>query len=436
MDSKDRKRVEELVKSLFIAIKERNCKRVQFLLRSHQVDVVNATGNIQLNNQNISAIPALFAAVLSGHIGILKSITNEYSNTKCKIKIKRDNEEHIDILEVVGLALIAHGKTGMYKSGLEFWKEAFQIRLRLNGNSSATLVHQNDFEEKVFKAKRKFATIEELNALLEVNIDDEELKYQLFFTIERILKKYNCFPNMFAIHSLYNIVIADPKKLRVDPLFTFVNSVYMLKLLSSITLDESTETICFKMINTTLSRIFTVLRNQSWVKQHLNDPESVVSFENLKVCLAFCCVYQQKLDCWTVNATKKKEEFTQVTNGIIIVLRLLVKKQKSSIEKDELKTCLTDAHREINKCASPETDILMNVCLQFKAVNVTDNDFKLIRLLLETGANPNAMDLQGKTALHHLAEKESKQSARWPFCVSESYVKRFCQFTKTVKFFF
>jgi hypothetical protein len=183
----------------------------------------------------------------------------------------------------------------------------------------------------------------------------------------------------------------------------------------------------------TLTEFFNTLRDP----QRIQELATVLTFDRLMTSLVFSFVYQVKVHKHARNDQIKIKDYTikskadkleEISQLILVILKLLVSIPITKTQRRQLKNKLA---LYINiyelKRVSQKPNLLLRVCTSHQG---TPNEFKLIKLLLKAGADPNAVDQQRCSPLHLLADCEHFSSHSWS---NPSYSTRAENFISTVR---
>jgi hypothetical protein len=187
----------------------------------------------------------------------------------------------------------------------------------------------------------------------------------------------------------------------------------------------------------TFYELFNTLGDPTWTKL-----DSVLTFDYLMDTLGFCFLYQVKVydqdpdpaledeipidELWTIKS--KVDKLEEISQLILVLLKLLVSITKSKTQSKKLKSQLAFYINTYElKRANKKPNILLKVCTSHQG---DPDEFKLIKLLLKAGADPNAVDKKRCSPLHLLAKKERYSFKMWgnPF-----YSTRAENFTSIVR---
>ncbi len=258
---------------------------------------VKITGNFSLSKQQgFVDISALFAATISEHVAIIDTLVGKYPNfqfVKTKEKTQRPD-------------CLIHGNAATQERCWSCWKEA--IKLRESNAIPKTFFPQTKWEELALKNLSEFQTTEDVDILFGKR--RSLWNSQAFLISQRILKKYDLFPNGFVVYSFFQFALYQWGKFMLPRPRAFAISMTSL-----VPKSETQITVLKRQLET-----YIINYENKWINQK----------PNLKL-LKACAAYQGQT-----------------------------------------------------------------------------NDFKLFKLLLEAGANPNAVDQHRCSPLHLLANKDSR----------------------------
>ncbi|EFX77598.1 hypothetical protein DAPPUDRAFT_321250 [Daphnia pulex] len=188
----------------------------------------------------------------------------------------------------------------------------------------------------------------------------------------------------------------------------------------------------------TFYELFNTMGDPTLTQLELTKPDTVLTFDHLMDTLGFCFLYQVKVydqapedeiqidEFWTNKS--KADKLEEISQLILVLLKLLVSIPKSKTQSKRLKSRLA-THINIYelKRTNQKPNILLKICTSHRG---DANEFKLIKLLLKAGADPNAVDQERRSPLHLLAKKELYSFKMWG---NPSYFTRAENFTSIVR---
>ncbi|EFX88396.1 hypothetical protein DAPPUDRAFT_311368 [Daphnia pulex] len=196
------------------------------------------------------------------------------------------------------------------------------------------------------------------------------------------------------------------------------------------------------VVHSTLAEFFSTLKRKCWDDTLNANPHSLdifnvfkrtlLSFQNLMTALIFSFSFQVKLHDIPSpneqNTSIKSEKVEEVSSLILRILELLMSVPKSENESTLLRNHLaTYIHFYERKRKNQKQNLLLKLCLSLKGQT---NEFKLIKLMLDCGADTNIVNQHRDSPLHLLAKKEVDSTSFWH---SESYSTRAEYFTSVVR---
>ncbi len=435
--------------SLLLEVQNGNLTKLKFLVKQG-VDV-KIPGNFSLSEQQrFVDVPALFAATISDRLAIIEYLVGKHPHFPIVRKQEKtrdpdcpmlptytDAEYSIEVLELVGAACIFRGNTDARKHGWSCWNQAIKLR-EGNGLPKPTLP-QSEWEKLALRGKREFQNAEELNKLFRQR--RMHWKTQAFFISQRILKKYNLFPNKFVVYNFFQFALLHWESRNLTPPRAFAISLYLIELFGTTTfLDQLVRdpTKSNDVVHATLTEFSKTLRNPQWNQPNLTEPDPVLTFDHLMTSLVFSFEYQVKVhdhgqdDQIVINPVltikPKSVKLEETSELILLILQQLVSMPKSETQSKKLKSQLqTFIITNENKWINQKPNLLLKACALYQGKT---EEFKLIKFLLEAGGNPNAVDQHRRSPLHLLANKEVVSSTMWS---SPSYPTRAEYYTSIVR---
>ncbi|XP_046448906.1 uncharacterized protein LOC124197462 isoform X2 [Daphnia pulex] len=426
------------VDSLLLEVENQNVAYLKYL-------VEQGTGNFPLSEQwRLVFIPALSDTTISDQIfHILKKKYPDIDLMKKEEKTKNpdcmilpqdaDTEQLIEVLELVGAACVFYGNAKDRRYGWSFWYKATNLR---EGNAipKSTFL-QSENLKLAMRKKLEFQTVQELEDLLRQR--RTHWATQAIFTSLRISKKCDCYQKRFVVYNLFKFALQGWGDRNVPRPRAFAISLTLFELFGKTKFfDElvKNETNLEDVVHSTFTEFFNTLRDP--VKNQ-TELAAVLTYENLMTSLVFSFVYQVKVHDDARNDQIKTKDYTikskadkleEISQLILLILKLLVSIPKSKSESKRLKIQL-EVYINIFelKRVSQKPNLLLRVCTSHQG---TPNEFKLIKLLLKAGADPNAVDQQRCSPLHLLADCEHFSSRMWD---DPSYSTRAENFTSIVR---
>ncbi|EFX77579.1 hypothetical protein DAPPUDRAFT_106003 [Daphnia pulex] len=138
---------------------------------------------------------------------------------------------------------------------------------------------------------------------------------------------------------------------------------------------------------------------------------------------------QIKIKDYTIKS--KADKLEEISQLILILIKLLVSMPKSEAEREKLKYHLKSytINFENKTLKKKQSTLLLRASEDYRGF---EDDFDFIMLLLETGGDPNAVDQNGRSPLHVLASREIFFHPFWSF----DYQAHAARFTTIVQTFF
>ncbi|EFX88429.1 hypothetical protein DAPPUDRAFT_95969 [Daphnia pulex] len=288
------------------------------------------------------------------------------------------------------------------------------------------------------RKKLEFQTVEELEGLLRQR--RTHWKTQAIFTCLRISKECDCFPNRFVVYNLFKFALEGWGKRKLPRHRAFAVSLHLFELFGHTEfLDQLVKNVTDleDVVHLTFTEFFNTLRDLQRNQLDITKPDTVLTFDDLMTSLVFSFVYQVKVhDGARIDQIKikdytiksKADKLEEISELILVILKLLVSIPKSKTQSKKLKSLLAIYINIYElKRANQKPNLLLKVCTTHQG---KPNEFKLIKLLLKAGADPNAVDQQRCSPLHLLANSELSYSHMWG---DLSYSTRAEYFTSIVR---
>jgi hypothetical protein len=430
------------VDSLLLEVENQNVAYLKYFVEQDQ------TGNFPLSEQwRLVFIPALSDTTISDQIfHILKKKYPDIILMKKKEKTKNpdcmilpqdaDTEQLIEVLELVGAACVFYGDAKARRYGWSCWYKATNLR-EDNAIPKSTLP-QSEIQKLAMRKKLEFQTVQELKDLLRQR--RTHWATQAIFTCLRISKKCDCYPNRFSVYNMFKSALQGWGDRNFPRLRAFALSLHLFELFGETEFLDTlvkNETNLEDVVHSTFTEFFNTLRDPQRIKTEL---ATVLTFDHLMTSLVFSFVYQVKVHDDARNDQIKIKDYTikskadkleEISQLILVILKLMVSIPKSKTEKKQLKSKLAIYINVFElKRVSQKPNLLLRVCTSHQG---TPNEFKLIKLLLKAGADPNAVDQQRCSPLHLLARSERMYSQMWSH---PSYSTRAENFTAIVRVIF
>ncbi|EFX77725.1 hypothetical protein DAPPUDRAFT_105893 [Daphnia pulex] len=246
-------------------------------------------------------------------------------------------------------------------------------------------------------------------------------------TPQKLLQDYYGSPSVYIVREVYKVTLQDWKAKRLEPDRAFALCIHIIHLADPIKIYNK------KLWDTIYHDLTNVLKDKRWSPTAFCKTNSVMNFGNLLTVLRFVSAYLVK--SFNNRAYYPAFKLIGISETVVQILRLLVSSPRSEEQKKHLKDTLKTYFATSNVWDDPQFNLILKVSTNFHPVDINSSDLELIQMLLKAGANPNVIDSTNSTPLHILATKESGNSQRWPFCISEAHKRRFETFTKTVEVF-
>ncbi|XP_046642120.1 uncharacterized protein LOC124327203 [Daphnia pulicaria] len=288
------------------------------------------------------------------------------------------------------------------------------------------------------RKKLEFQTVQELEGLLRQR--RTHWATQAIFTCLRISKKCDCYPNRFIVYNVFKFALQEWGERNLPRRRAFATSLHIFEIFGETEFLDTlvkNETNLEDVVHSTFTEFFNTLRDPQRIPTEL---ATVLTFDHLMTSLVFSFVYQVKVHDDARNDQIKTKDYTikskadkleEISQLILVILKLMVSIPKSKTEKKQLKRKLAIYINIFElKRVSQKPNLLLRVCTSHQG---TPNEFKLIKLLLKAGADPNAVDQQRCSPLHLLAKSEHLSSHSWS---DFSYSTRAENFTAIVRVIF
>ncbi|EFX88414.1 hypothetical protein DAPPUDRAFT_311339 [Daphnia pulex] len=435
------------VDSLLLEVDEQNVAYLKYLVRL-ATSGQQGTCNFSLSDQDrLVFIPALCDATISDQIFhilkgkypdielVKKEESNKSNNPDFLILPNADTEQLIEVLELVGAACVLYGNISAREYGWGCWYKA--TNLREENGISKTPLPQSETQKLAMRKKLEFQTVQELKELLRQK--RTHWSTQAIFTCLRISKECDCFPNRFVVYNLFKFALEGWGRRKLPRHRAFAVSLHLFELFGHTEfLDElvENETNLEDVVHSTVTEFFNTLKDPQRNKTEL---AAVLTVDHLMTSLVFLFVYQVKVHDYARTHQIEFEDYTirskaykleEISQLILVILKLLVKMPKTKTQRKKLKNKLA---LYINiyelKRAHQKLNLLFRACQTYTGV---PEDEKLIKLLLKAGGNPNAVDRHRRSGLHLLANKEYVSKDLWG---TFSYYERRLTFTSIVRMF-
>ncbi|XP_046641964.1 protein fem-1 homolog C-like isoform X2 [Daphnia pulicaria] len=443
LNAPKKRKINEMIDSLLLEVENKNVAYLKYFVEQDQ------TGNFPLSEQwRLVFIPALSDTTISDQIfHILKKKYPDIDLMKKEEKTKNpdciilpqhaDTEQLIEVLELVGAACVFYGNLSDRRYGWSCWYKATNLR---EGNAiPKPTLPQSETQKLAMRKKLEFQTVQELEGLLRQR--RTHWATQAIFTCLRISKKCDSFPNRFIVYNVFKFALQGWGDRNVPLPRAFAMSLQLFELFGRTKFFDvlvKNETDLEDVVQSTLTEFFNTLRDPQRIQTEL---ATVLTFDRLMTSLVFSFVYQVKvhkkartdeikIKDYTIKS--KADKLEEISQLILVILKLLVSIPKSKAEKQQLKSKLALYINifELKRVSQKPNSLLLRACTSHQG---TPNEFKLIKLLLKAGADPNAVDQQRCSPLHLLAKSEHLSSRMWD---DPSYSTRAENFTAIVRVIF
>ncbi|EFX63083.1 hypothetical protein DAPPUDRAFT_119549 [Daphnia pulex] len=343
-------------------------------------------------------------------------------------------EQLIDLLEALGATCVFCGDYQVRRYGLACWYEATKLR---EGHAiPKTPLPQSEWEKLAMRNKVEFSSVKHLEKLL--GMRRTHWIVQAIIVGGRLLKKFNRFPNKFLVFNVSNFAFRIWRGPGTKGSRCFALCLYILELIGTtefsrdLVLHPVEAQDVLHLTYTELFNVFDLL--------NISEPDTVLTFARLMETLDFCFSYNVKLhdlspedaiqidDQWTIQS--KADKIEDVQQLIIVILKLLVSIPKSKTQSKELKSRIAIYINIYElKRANKKPNLLLKVCSSHQG---DPNEFKLIKLLLKAGADPNAVDQQRCSPLHLLADGEVESSHMWGDASYSTRAENFAEIVRII----
>ncbi len=402
---------------LLLAISE-NCQEVvEFLIHNLNVPV-EQHGLIFWDDYDSEEAPPLFSAICYNQkkvptiVNLLidkELATNKIGEYRVLNSVLSSNtiirSQKITILELIGAAYILKkpetGNTIM--CGLQCWIEATHLR--------GLTVHEedpipkspdeiSDFSRQVFGSTSEFTTREELQQIDEEGIG--HLKIQALLIIERIFDLYELDLNLFYFHEFHDfwlqfLMHSHQYRRAINSSMLIIDTIVTRQLEENIYTWRAYCDIMFKIIDVMSADTFQLLRKMpSYIQDgvQLKFPTLMNAVEAIS---SFFCQILSRPNNATVHIMSTEIEKTLCCIFSVLVLLAEMLPLVNSEESRQLLKWLNDFNRYTNRRCNMST-LLHYACRRFEP----DLPIGIIQLLLDTGADPNAVNSYGQPPVHFL----------------------------------
>ncbi len=394
---------------LLLAIKGNHKKMVKFLLQNLNVPIAQ-TGRFVWRELVYGAVPPLLAAILSDQTSDLCIIdfliTKEVRiftssvNVDSVLSSPIPCSQKIEILELMGAAyiLIQQGKQRACQFGLQCWTEAIALR-QSTGDDCGPMpkfpFNLSDRAQNVFGNTVEFTTLEKLHEIgAQLNGNDLP-EIQALLVIQRIMSQIHPDPHPFLIQNFLHFGEDIRFRSQGQYLVRVVNISMLILELFEVRLWEEAISFewPFRVIIDTLSLMEGCISDMRQNPPSNSEQEFLVC--NFIIAVSYASAYAAKLPQESGLDTKIDIMASSIYRIVISLANIELEFNLHT--RTNFKKCLVDYVRFMNRRNSV-SNILHMACSCLNKIPI-----QLIQLFLEAGANPNATDELGHTALHILA---------------------------------
>ena len=378
------------VESLVSPIIHNHLEMVKFLVEEVQVNT-HKFGRINEMNMDV---PPLYAA-------IIYDCTPEYSSVNFLIQ-KQDHlnlvhsilhssipQEHkIEVLEVIGAGYILKKPVDIETAavGLHFWKQSLRLRL---GDSSRPSIPKPPFHLpqrglNVFGNATEFSTLEELGEIISSQNNIIKLQTQALLVLHRIMDRNGSSPQPFFLRRLweYSSDWLD-RQGKID------TDVFILEPFETRQWEDAVNfSWAFKIVKSALFQMLVYSRS---MRSLPNDSE--LGFANVVKALNFTSSFASKMR----THPKLYEKTVPVISVIIDKVNNMLPPLNQR-EEEQFKKWVSYYIKNVEGTSGRGASLLHVACGKNPVIPID-----LIQLYLDTGANPNSINVNGSTPLNILA---------------------------------
>ena len=390
---------------LLVAIKRQNFQMVKFLVDNLKADI-GQLGLVWNGLKNLM-VPPLFSAIIYGsslHQEIINYLMDQDSANESSVVLNSihssnlPQEQKTNLLKLVGAVYVLRART-MEDEACSFGKKCWSVAVDLQGPSTIGILknpHQlSEWARKLFGTASEFKTREDLD--LPHSFD--QLKIQAFLIVERIGRLIHRGPHPFFLSRLFehrhllariqntrrhfDILMLLLEGLRVGEWQVVINSKWAYDFVEEVSIQ-----ILFHFTNS---------RNLP-----ANHPQKFSRFMDI-----FRCYSDLHFKCLQHPISKVSD----TTNGICEWITNYFGNMPplNPLQDEEFKQWLSQYIRDVN-CHSGVRTPLQTACRLRSPI-------KLIRMLLDAGADPSAADEKGWAPLHFLLKPISPLNRDISACV-------------------
>ena len=393
---------------LILAVKGNNEEMVKLLVEKLDVPI-GQTGRFVWKGIDYQAVPPLFAAILTeaDSMPILKFLIEKdllslskdspagfNSTTSSSVPLT----QKIDILELLGAAYILNN---YFILGMKFWRQAMALRQSAEDIGP----FPQDLDERFRRMMGNAAEITSMEQLeeLAVSLNPLPRNTQALLVYRRILSRIDPGINLFCLHLCIqrcNFCLNRGQFVQMFDVSIFVTELFaalQLEILIKI------RPLVFRAFSSMFFAVF------SMFERSRNDPEQEVpSIENLfkAIRLGSVLIYKHQLlrlegrlppdPIAPAGGPAFTDSVGDMVRGTVLMSFDLFQLIRQEANRPQVKQQLFQYNRFIKENPGVISLLHLVVIGSFSLIDV-------IQLLLETGADPNAVDIYGNTPLHLLA---------------------------------
>lgn len=376
---------------LLVAIKAKHLHVdvAKYLVKEFQDGVIIQNGQFFWKQQYYYDIPPIFIAKEDDQPAIgLTSIMASF-NTRL---------DKINGLKLIGTVFILHGSEAAYRFGFPRWLQATRFREPTHEAESTIAKRPNDNRHGARRAigsdLMEFETMEQLNHTPAFQPNYGYLILQAFLVNQCILTQISLISELLAAH-WQDFAMKNWYQGQYGRVVTISLIVLELFQANQWCSDE------YLQANGIVNRTLIDILVDSFRMLQREIGSEGLSFTNLKAALSYTCyrpcyrlqIELQDVDINYVPDEKLTIEVTANHNLEIIMILAEMLPQLTRKESQEFKECLKDYISRDDRCGFKQQSI------QRKLRTFSGVSENVVRLLLEVGAAPNVVDLNGDTAL-------------------------------------
>ena len=409
--------------ALLLAIQSRHLNIVKFLIEELNAPQ-DQTGNFQWKGQEYFEVLPLFVAIISDQLCTIKYLASLKIPDDFLESFFSDSKNRlgkIDALELMGAAYIFQGLIASVLFGWRCWKEAMKLRERPpDGEPKIPKIpHQlsNLVLEAMEEPLSEIKSLEEMDEMVEAMMWATQLTTQALLVSHRILSQLELGSNLFIIYYSYKCIMPRSSWNGNERTCKFLLSV--MEHLQSYEWDsnktgDSVEACAiidemllqFSIGHTAHRRPgrFQFVQYVPYVH------ESFRSFTNIMKAFRFACGHINNLYQYYTHqdrTRKIKRAAKLVFEFTLIIMKMLTR--LSQPECQEFKNCISHYLRQDEGWQNSElpAKLIHWACGSGRRSHIFPK-IDVIRLLLEAGIDPNAVDKDGNSPLLIVSQ--------WPYC--------------------